>query len=296
MIINDITQQDKLDNIFGEEDEEEDTKDNTEPEFQTTPGMDTQTEPEDPPDEPTKKSQPQFTATKGNKANNAFWGYGAVTAYNATNYRSNVDHKQTAKEFKNREKALMIYLRSSAATLLNRPGAFIQLPKIAGNSMPTKWSKPFDGGINEMASKMGFQKGNIVKVCHYSGFARWKGQSLPGGVTIDAGTYKDRRAILPGQRYGATAYNVNYSYRSATVDMGAVQTKKGTRLGQIGGRPHHGSFLITQEWIQSQLTSIYTTVADGKVGSWYDVESYLIGLQKSITDKGGVFQISINNN
>lgn len=256
---------------------------------------DEDTEPEDiddPPEEPEptrKEEKPEAFRT-----DDQFWGYGAVTPFNSANYSENTSHTNSQTQFKKKELLMLKWLRGAAATILNEPDSFVSLPKIVGDTAPTKWMRPYNGTIRDMMTKMGFSPGNIVKVCHYSGFAKVKGQSLPGGVTIEAGKYKGRRAILPGMQYGSFPYNVSYSYRSDQVYLGITTIKSGVRLGKIGGKPRHGVFLITDDWIKNQLSAMYGgQVPEGTTGTWYDLERYFIAAQKAITDKGQVFQLTL---
>lgn len=273
----DFTNKDVLENYDLSDDEEEQEE---QPEDFVDPA-----EPE-----PTRKEEKPDSF----KADGQFWGYGAVTPFNSANYMENVTHTNSQTEFKSKELLMFKWLRGAAATILNDPDSFVSLPKIVGDTAPTKWMKPYQGSIRDMMSKMGFSAGNIVKVCHYSGFAKVKGQSLPGGVTIDEGKYKGRRAILPGMQYGSFAYNVSYSYRSDSVSMGITTIKSGVRLGRIGGKPRHGVFLVTDQWIKSQLSTMFGgKVPDGTTGTWYDLERYFIAAQKQITDKGQTLQLTL---
>ncbi len=164
---------------------------------------------------------------------------------------------------------------------------------IVSQTAPTKWPKPYNGTLNELAKKVGFAPNTMVKIRHTTGYAKVRGQATPGGVTIDEGKYKGRRAVLPGQGYTSRAYNLLYSWKSLTVTMTKVVTKKGVQIGRIGGKPHHGAFLITTDWLNYNLYNIYGIQIENRNGDIFDLIYYFNQVTKGLEERGSPIQVSI---
>ncbi len=221
------------------------------------------------------------------------WGYGQYAPFSASAYTNYASKTNNTTERRHRQGELITYLRGAAAELIETPDDFTRLPMIVSQTAPTKWPQPYNGTLNELCKKCGFAPNNMVKIRHTTGYAKVRGQATPGGVTIDAGKYQGRRAVLPGQGYTSRAYNLLYSYKSLTVTMTKVVTKKGVQIGRIGGKPHHGAFLITTDWLTYNLYNIYNTQIDNRPGDIFDLIYFFNQATRGLEERGSPIQVSI---